>query len=300
MDADIARLIDEVRDDQTHGAIELARQALGVMRTGAENSQAATSKQLIADLGEIGQALISVRPSMAPIRNVINRLLGEVSAKSARGEVDLLREFTVNRVAELINESQNAVVRIIANARELIVVGDIIMTHSYSSTVAALLEESASQLAKIEIVVTRSGAGRTGEAIARRLGGSGLIVTFIDDTAVGSCMPTVNKVLLGADTISAAGVVNGIGSYQVAVLAARHEIPVYVLADTLKFDSSQGQREFDTEERDAAELAAPAGMPQTVTIRNPHFDITPLGLFTGVVTERGIMTPDDVITLLNT
>jgi methylthioribose-1-phosphate isomerase len=72
-----------------------------------------------------------------------------------------------------------------------------------------------------------------------------------------------------------------------------------VLADTLKFDNSKGKREFDTEERDVAELADPAGLPQTVSIRNPHFDITPLELLTGVVTERGMMTPAAVITFLN-
>jgi translation initiation factor 2B subunit (eIF-2B alpha/beta/delta family) len=235
---------------------------------------------------------------MAPIRNMINRLLGEVSAKATGGEVDLLRGFTFSRVDELIDESLKAVAKTISYARELIITDDIIMTHSYSSTVVTLLEESASRLGKIEVVVTRSGAGRTGETIARRLGGSGLPVTFIDDTAVGSYMPTVNKVLLGADTVSADGVLNGVGSYQVAVLAARYGVPIYVLADTLKFDDSQGQREFDVEERDVAELADPTGLPQTVSIRNPHFDITPLELLTGVVTERGIMTPDAVITFL--
>lgn len=170
------------------------------------------------------------------------------------------------------------------------------MTHSYSSTVVALLEESASRRRGIKVVVTRSGSGRTGEEIARRLGDSGLPVTFVDDTAVGIYIPAVNKVLLGADTVFAAGFLSGVGSYQLAVLAARNSVPIYVLADILKFDATPGRREFDIEDRDGAELADPPGLGKMVSIRNPHFDITPLELVTGVVTERGLMKQDAVIT----
>jgi methylthioribose-1-phosphate isomerase len=44
---------------------------------------------------------------------------------------------------------------------------------------------------------------------------------------------------------------------------------------------------------------APADLAQTVCIRNPHFDITTLELVAGVVTERGIMTPEVIIAFLN-
>jgi translation initiation factor 2B subunit (eIF-2B alpha/beta/delta family) len=299
VDPDIDRLIDEIRDNRTHGAIELARQALGVLRTTAENSQATTSEQLLGELHEIGQELMSARPAMAPIRNIVNRLLREISARVGAGDAGLLRKLTIYTVDEKIDESLRALAQIIAYGLELIAAGDRIMVHSFSSTVVAFLEEICRQRGGIEVVVTRSGPGRTGEAIARRLDDIGLPVTFIDDAAVGLYMPEVNRVLLGADTISAAGVVNGVGSYQVAVLAARHGVPVYVLADTLKFDATKDHRDFDTEDRDSMELADPADLGRTVSIRNPHFDITPLGMVTGVVTERGIMISNAVVANLN-
>jgi translation initiation factor eIF-2B subunit delta len=298
IDPDIARLIGGIRDDRTRGAIELARQALGVLKTAAGNSQAATCEQLLGELREIGQELMSARPAMAPIRNIVNSLLGETTAQVPAGDVGLLRELTISIINAKIDESLQALAQIIAYGRELIIEGDRIMTHSFSSTVVALLEEVSSRRSGIEVVVTRSGPGRTGEVIARRLGSAGLPVVFIDDTAVGLYMPEVDRVLLGADAVSATGVVNGVGSYQVAVLAARHGVPVYALADTLKFDAAPGSRQFDVEDRDGGELADPTGMGRTVNVRNPHFDVTPLGLFTGVVTERGIMTPNAVVAYL--
>ena len=205
VDPDITRLIDEIRDDRTHGAGELAWQAARVLKAAAESSQAVTSEQFISELGEIGQELISARPPMAPIRNIADRLLVEISGGVTAGDMGLLREFTISRVDEIISESLQAQAQITSYGQDLIADGDRIMTHSYSSTVVALLEEVSSQPGSIEVVVTRSGPGRTGETIARRLGDSGLPVTFIDDTAVGLYMPMVSRVLLGADTVAADG-----------------------------------------------------------------------------------------------
>jgi translation initiation factor 2B subunit (eIF-2B alpha/beta/delta family) len=215
------------------------------------------------------------------------------------GFVVPLRQFTISRIDETISESLQAVAQIVLHAREIVASGDKIMTHSYSSTVVLLLKDIASRDGNLDIIITRSGAGRTGEQIVWELSDCGVPITFIDDAAVGLYLSTVNKVLLGADTVGADGVVNGVGSYPLAVVAARHGVPVYILAETLKFDTSLVRDRVDIEDRDGAELAAPINLPQTISVGNPHFDITPLELITGVMTERGIMTPADVIAFLN-
>lgn len=108
VDPDIARLIGEIRDDRTHGAGELARQAVAVFRTATEGSQADDVARFHEELGEIGRELISARPPMAPIRNIITRLLVEISDRVEEGDAGLLREFTLSRVDEIIGESLQA------------------------------------------------------------------------------------------------------------------------------------------------------------------------------------------------
>jgi len=299
MDPEITRLIDEVRDDRTHGAGELARQAVHVLEAAAERSRADDVVGFLDELSEVGQVLMSARPSMAPIRNIVNRLLLLLLEQTEAKDVRSLRQFAISRADEIISESSQAVLQIMLHAREIMASDDRVMTHSYSSTVVLLLKDIASRDGNIDIIITRSGAGRTGEQITRELGDCGLRITFIDDTAVGLYIPTVNKVLLGADTVCTDGVMNGVGSYPLALMAARHGVPVYILADTLKFDTSLGHEEMDIEDRDVLELADPVSLPQTVSVSNPHFDMTPLELITGIVTERGIMTPADVIAFLN-
>jgi len=102
--------------------------------------------------------------------------------------------------------------------------------------------------------------------------------------------------MLGADRVCADGkVVNGIGSYQLALVAERAGIPLYILCDTLKFNPRLSSEEVDLEEREPSEVVEPTRLPPGVSIKNPHFDITPLELITGIVTERGLLAPAAVI-----
>ena len=173
------------------------------------------------------------------------------------------------------------------------------MTHSYSSTVVEVLKQAFTKHKNIEVITTRSGTGGTGERVAQELGLYGIPVTFIDDAAVGLYISTVNKVMVGADRICADGkVVNGIGTYQLALVAERVSIPFYVVCETLKFDPRVRSGEVDLEEKETWEVVKPGKLPPKVRVKNPYFDITPLELVTGIVTENGLLTSEEVISYI--
>jgi translation initiation factor 2B subunit (eIF-2B alpha/beta/delta family) len=177
--------------------------------------------------------------------------------------------------------------------------GDRVMTHSYSSTVVAVMQETFTRHRNIEVITTRSGAGRTGERITQELGHYGIPITFIDDAAMGLYMPMANKVVVGADRVCADGkVVNGIGTYQLALAAERAGIPFYVLCESLKFDPRLKGDEIDLEEKETQEVVEPGRLPPAVKVKNPYFDITPLALVSGIVTENGLLMPGEVISYM--
>jgi len=94
----------------------------------------------------------------------------------------------------------------------------------------------------------------------------------------------------GADRICADGaLVNGVGTYLVALAAQRAELPFYALCETLKFDPRLPSTAVELEEKEAAEVAPEGSLPEGVTVRNPYFDITPADLITGIVTEEGLV-----------
>ena len=295
----IISLIDEIKNDRTHGASQLARQAVKVLKVAAERSQVDSVEQFLQEQKAVGERLMSARPAMAPVFNIVSSLLNAIVDKATEMKLDSIRRFTISRTDEVIKGSLQAVAQIAKYGSELIADGDRIMTHSYSSTVVAVLEEAFTKHKDIEVIITRSGPGRTGERIARQLGLYGVPVTFIDDAAMGFYVSTVNKVMVGADRICADGkVVNGIGTYQLALVAERASIPFYVLCETLKFDPRLRSNGVDLEEKEPSEVVEPGRLSLGVKVKNPCFDITPLELVTRIVTENGLLGSEEVISYM--
>ena len=296
---EIINLIDEIKNDKTHGASQLARQAASVLKVAAERSQAKSTDEFWLEQKEIGQRLMSARPAMAPVFNIVARLVDAISGKVVEMELDSVRHFAISKADEVVGDSLQAIAQIAQYGSELITDGDKIMTHSYSSTVVAMLKAAFTKHRSIEVITTRSGSGRSGEIIARELGLYGIPLTFIDDAAMGLYLSTVNKVVVGADRICADGsLVNGIGTYQLALAAKKASLPFYVLCETLKFDPGLSGGEVDLEEKEPSEVIEPGRLPPEVRVKNPHFDITPLELITGIVTENGLLTPGEVISYM--
>jgi methylthioribose-1-phosphate isomerase len=125
---------------------------------------------------------------------------------------------------------------------------------------------------------------------------AGVPHTLIPDVAAGSLMKAgeVDVVLVGADRIAANGdTANKVGTYPLAVLAARHGIPFYVVAplSSVDLDTPDGDA-IPIEERSADEVLELRGVriaPVGTSARNPAFDVTPGDLVTGVVTEEGVV-----------
>jgi len=287
--------MDEIKNDKTQGASQLARQATAVLKVAAERSQADSAEQLLKELKGVGEGLMAARPAMAPIFNIVRRYLNALSEVSPGQGVGYVKSLAVSKADELARVSLQAIAEITSCGLGLIAEGDKIMTHSYSSTVMAVLQGTSAEGKHIAVIATRSGAGGTGQRIARELGRKGMKVTFIDDTAAGLYVSSANKVMVGADRVCADGtIVNGVGTYPLALAAQKAAVPFYVLCETLKFDHRMRSDKVDLEEKEPSEVVGRAKLPSQVSVKNPYFDITPLELVTGIVTENGLLAPEGV------
>jgi methylthioribose-1-phosphate isomerase len=114
----------------------------------------------------------------------------------------------------------------------------------------------------------------------------GIPHTVIADSAAATLMAAgeVDCVVTGADRIAANGdTANKIGTYGLAVLAAYHGLPLYVVAPTSTVDlATAGGAGIPVEQRDPAEVTP------RFNARNPAFDVTPAALVAAIVTERGV------------
>ncbi|HVL53311.1 MAG TPA: S-methyl-5-thioribose-1-phosphate isomerase [Vitreimonas sp.] len=131
---------------------------------------------------------------------------------------------------------------------------------------------------------------------AWELGQAGVPHTLIADVTAGSLMRAgeVDAVLVGADRIAANGdTANKVGTYPLAVLAARHALPFYVVAplSSVDLETPDGDT-IPIEERSGDEVLFVQGRriaPPGTAVRNPSFDVTPAELITGIVTEEGVL-----------
>ena len=128
-------------------------------------------------------------------------------------------------------------------------------------------------------------------------------VTLITDNMSGHLMRCgeIDAVVVGTDRVAANGdVANKIGTYMVAVLAKRHNIPFYVACPLSTIDLTVATgNEIPIEERNINEVKGFRDChwaPEGISIRNPAFDVTPAELVTALITEKGIVSNDTLIT----
>jgi methylthioribose-1-phosphate isomerase len=205
---------------------------------------------------------------------------------------------TPERARALHHEEVERCRRMSAHAAELFAPGTRALTHcnagglatgGYGSAVGALRTAwERGLLVSVLVDETRpllQGARLT----AWELETVGIPHAVIADAAAASLMARgeVDLIVTGADRIAANGdTANKIGTYSLAVLAAHHGIPLYIVAPTSTVDLATATGDgIPIEERDPAEISA------RFPARNPAFDVTPAALIAAIVTEDGVHRP---------
>jgi methylthioribose-1-phosphate isomerase len=127
---------------------------------------------------------------------------------------------------------------------------------------------------------------------AWELAGMGADHTLVVDSAGASVLARglAQAVVVGADRITANGdVVNKIGTYPLALAAARAGVPFLVAAPESTVDPALASgADVEIEVRDGREILG--GLPDTRTL-NLAFDVTPADLVTAIVTEDRLVRP---------
>jgi translation initiation factor 2B subunit (eIF-2B alpha/beta/delta family) len=283
-DAGFERAVREIQEDRTRGASELAHRCLDILADSARALPSDDAKTLRADLILRAGRLQAVRPSMAPVQNLLVRWC-ETLAVSAQDNLTVARAEAAEAASELSRSSRRAVSKIARAAARLLGPNKTLMTHSLSSTVVAACREL--QGRGLRMIVTESRPLTEGHRLAEMLADWRVPTTYITDAQMGLFVRHADAVVVGADSVLADGaVVNKAGTYLLALVARDLNVPFFVGCESFKF-RRQTADAIVLEEMDAGELGfdPPAG----VTLRNLYFDVTPARLVTGWITENGFL-----------
>jgi methylthioribose-1-phosphate isomerase len=208
---------------------------------------------------------------------------------------ELRDDPTPERARQLHRDEVARCRRMAAHAAELFAPGTRALTHcnagglataGYGSAVGALRAAWERGLLEHVLVDETRPLLQGARLTAWELEQAGIPHAVIADSAAASLMAAgeVDLVVTGADRIARNGdTANKIGTYALAVLAAHHDLPLYVVAPSSTIDpATPDGAAIPIEERDPAEVTA------RFPARNPAFDVTPAALVAAIVTEDGV------------
>ncbi|NHJ22221.1 MAG: S-methyl-5-thioribose-1-phosphate isomerase [Candidatus Lokiarchaeota archaeon] len=221
-----------------------------------------------------------------------------------------LSELVIEEAKIMAQEDINVNKNIGKNGASLLKDGDVVLTHCNAGSLATVQYGTA--LAPVRAAIE---AGKNISVIADetrpRLQGARLTayelhydnipVKVISDTSSGLLMKLgkIDKVIVGTDRVTSDAVFNKIGTYLVALAAYDNKIPFYVAAPTSTLSLHETIKDVTIEQRDCSEVRNILGkvqiVPDGVECLNYAFDITPFRLVTGVITEDGVFTPEELL-----
>lgn len=276
-----------IATDREHGSTYLSIEALQVLRdrAGVLSNEGVRPLDAWRELGELALSLIKSRPAMAALENRIDRAMFRARDKATPEAVGAAARAGIEEAFSADEECARRATALIAGKR--------VLTLSRSETVLAALS-SARPSPTVFVAVSQPGG--EGVAAAEQLAAAGLPVTLVSDAGVAEAVMSqrVEILLLGADRVLPSGaVVNKIGTRPAALLARERGIPVYALAAA---DKVSEQEEANLEAVDPKEIY---DGPASITVRSPLFEIVEADLITGVVTDKGLLDREGILSLVD-
>jgi methylthioribose-1-phosphate isomerase len=307
---DVEAVASAIRDLKVRGAPAIGVTAAMGVALGAQVISATDYEPFAKELIGVCQRLAATRPTAVNLFWAIERMKQKLLA--SRGEPIAAIKAALLKESQAILEEDVALCKAMGrHGAELIQRGQTILTHCNAGALATagygtalgVIRAAWEQGKQIQVIADETRPVLQGARLtAWELMQDNIPVTLITDNMAGSLMRQgkINLCIVGADRIAANGdVANKIGTYSVAVLAKAHGIPFYVAApySTIDLQTKSGA-DIPIEQRNAQEVTTIHGSrpvaPTGVSVYNPAFDVTPAALITGIITERGVFTPQEL------
>lgn len=300
---DHKEVADVIRKLVVRGAPAIGVSAAFGLALAAQQSNAKTLTELMTDLDNAFKVLHATRPTAVNLFWALERVMAKgMQAKT----VQEAKRAVLDEALKMAEEDVETNRKIGAHGLKLFKDGDMVLTHCNAGSLATVAYGTALGVIRaaresgkrLSVIATETRPVMQGSRLtAFELLHDGIDVSLITDTAVGHMMArgAINHVIVGADRVLHTGhVFNKIGTYQVAILANKHNVPFYVAAPLSTFDFESNPNDVIIEDRSADEVVKVGKKriaPKGVRVFNPAFDMTPPELITGIITQKGILTP---------
>ncbi len=285
----ILHMIHDLKTDKTSGASELIEFALEILEAYLHTIKD-PNMDITEDILVLSKELFNVRPSMAPIINTIGYFIHDLEFFSKQTLLEKFKTFPAERLR--IDDALTSAFHSFLERFEGKKLN--VMLISYSTTIIKHLKENTKNDFTFYILESRPlfEGRRTAEILS-----SNFETHLITDSAMGKFIKKVDIVLLGIDSILRDGsIVNKIGSYPLACIAAANNKDVYAVGDSFKYNlKSHYNQKIIIETKPIYEVYSKKIKKELFKVHNFYFDITPSNYFKEIISDLGVLTTPEFL-----
>lgn len=270
-------------------------------------SIAATYDELYAELKEYCENLVMCRPTAVNLKWATEEMLKTATVCNA----DSFKETLINKALKMIDDDIAICRKIGEYGAEVIKNCGSVLTHCNAGRLGTVKYGTAlspvyvakEQGHNIKVFADETRPLLQGARLtAFELCDAGVDTTVICDNMASYVMKNglADAVLVGCDRVALNGdTANKIGTSGVAILAKHYNIPFYVCMPFSTFDKNiKTGDDIVIEMRDGNEIGdmwyEKSMLPQDARTLNPAFDVTESSLITAFITEKGVITPNEI------
>jgi methylthioribose-1-phosphate isomerase len=299
-----ASVADGIRSMVVRGAPAIGCAAAYGVALEALNLQDVNVDEFLNGMGNAYEILLQSRPTAINLYWAIDRMRSIMNNNSSQTPKEIANRL-LEEAHEILNEDIEINRKMGSFGAELLPDGARVLTHCNAGALATaghgtalgVIRSAVEAGKKISVIADETRPFLQGARLtAWEMVQENIPVTLISDNMSGHLMShgEVDAIVVGTDRVAGNGdVANKIGTYMVAVLSKRHNIPFYVACPLSTIDRSiSSGSDIPIEERPINEVTGYRDCQWAadgVSVRNPAFDVTPADLVTGLITEKGVI-----------
>lgn len=283
-------LLEAVKTDHSSGAWVVAQKAIDCIEALTREKSDVPQKEFLDEIERVAREILTAQPGMAQLTHLFNAIFTTIEQKTSDETVVLARKIS-GEAARFDEFTTQAVQEVASHGADLIAQDAVVLTHSNSSTVLQIFKKALEQKKNFQVIISESRPVCEGRERARELSNLGIPTVYLIDAAVSVGIERADIVMLGTDSVSENSLVNKIGTKAICLMAREAVVPCYAACESSKF---LPRKLAPTKEKPRDSKEVWEDPPDDVSVENYYFDESSLDLFTGLITEEGVLTPKQI------
>lgn len=292
---EVQKVIQDIKDLKIQGNTNIAKTVAKTILDYITHYRPHSFEHFVQQIKLLSSELANARPNEPLSVNAVAFITKDIEKCTSQQEIRIKVIDRIQNFFKYIDESYE-IIRV--NAVNLLQGHKVFFTHCHSSLSRDILIWISETNPDILVINDETRPLYQGRITATKLSEAKVKVLHTVDSAVASVFldskyPKPEVVVVGCDGITIdGGLVNKVGTLNIALAAKEAGVPFYAVTQSMKIDLRTMNDEVNIEQRDKDEVWKER--PSNIEILNPAFDLVPAKYITGgYITEKGLLKPED-------